>query len=284
MDQGGFSYGDFLREYNRQAVSRHEVEDTRATKQADGRAAAAPKEVRGKPRKKRRGRALAVWILLILALFSAAVLVADFFLPQGVVGWVEGVFAHSSDYLYAVAHRATDLDEARTISQGVRAQGGGGFIAFDGAYYVLLSVYPGKEQADGVALKGGYVVYPLCTDTYSATDFPLSMRGKVKDILSYPVELYQALYDLSVEVQEGKTTIDQAKVTVYNLRGALNARTESFRSAAASSSDTVVVNYHASLLAVLAALDNLTNSKAEGAVWLADLRWTYILALRVNRL
>ena len=284
MDLGGFSYGDFLAEYNRQAPSPHEVEDTRAPKREEKAPAAHPKDKRAKPRSRHKGRAIFLGLLLTLALLSGGVLVADFFLPQGVVGWVEGVFAHSSDHLYAVAHRAADLDEARNISQGVRAQGGGGFVAFDGSYYVLLSVYPTQEEAQEVAGKGGYLVYPLLTDSYSSSDFPLSIRSKVKDILSYPTEVYQDLYKLSVEVQEGTTTVAQAKIVVYNILSALTTHTQSFRNAASSSGDTVVVNYNASLLAVMAALDNLTNSKSEGAIWLADLRWTYILTLRVNRL
>lgn len=279
MERNGLSYGDFLREYHAHGVVDHTVEDTRAK----------PKVPQPKPRgnekpPRRVGKIVVVLLLVLMGAVSACLLIADFFLPQGIVGWVENVFAPTSTYLYAVATRADSIDEARTISGALRGQGAAGFVAFDGSYYVLLSVYPTKEQADAVAAKGGYVVYPLCVDQLSQTDFPLSIRGKVKDILSYPTDLYESLYQLSTGVQDGSITAPQAKITAYNLKAALEARTRSFRSAAVGNGETLVMNYNASLSAVLAALDNLANSKQEGAAFLADIRWTYILALRVNRL
>ena len=149
---------------------------------------------------------------------------------------------------------------------------------------MILSVYSTLSEAEGVAVKGNYVVYPLSTDGVEQNDFPISLRNKVKDILSYPTDVYRSLYQLSVALQEGTVTVPQAKTTAYNVWSALSSRTESFRSLSSASSDGVARNYLASLTAVLAALDNLAKSKQEGALYLADVRWTYTFVIRVNRI
>ncbi len=281
-----FSYGDFLREYNRQVSPPHTVEDARAKRDEPSPLPREPIEQKHprRKRKRKKGKVLVAVLGLAVALLCGVALVADFYLPQGVVGWVESVGKVQANYLYAVAKIADDLDSARTTSAALRSQGAGGFVAFDGSYYVILSVYSTLSEAEGVAVKGNYVVYPLSTDGVEQNDFPISLRNKVKDILSYPTDVYRSLYQLSVALQEGTVTVPQAKTTAYNVWSALSSRTESFRSLSSASSDGVARNYLASLTAVLAALDNLAKSKQEGALYLADVRWTYTFVIRVNRI
>ena len=52
--------------------------------------------------------------------------------------------------------------------------------------------------------------------------------------------------------------------------------------AAEHATDTATVNYRSGVLACLSGLDNLVHH--EDALFLADLRWTYIMVLRINRL
>ena len=254
----------------------HTVEDMRARSTKSRRAP--------KPRRHKKGRAVAMILCVLLIVASFLFLVADFFLPKGVAGYVTDVFSTPPRQVYALSCGTyATLGEARTAAEGVRAQAAAGFIAFDGAYQVLVAAYPTYDEAKRVADKSGYSLYPILAESLDPSLFPLSLRAKIKPTLDYPLELFNQLYELSAMVAEGATQ-SYAKNRVLALRDSLSALTEDFLSASADTTHSLALSYRATLLGVLAALQNLADTTLTDPLFLADLRWTAIMVLRVNRL
>lgn len=286
MDDNHFySYRDFLDSYNADATEQHTVVDMRSHPRSQGGApVSAPAKPTKRPRAKRRARGVVIVVSLVILLFFAVLLALDFVMPNGIAVFVSEAFAPAGNYAYAVCYAAYDsLDEARRSADGVRVKGGAGFIAFDGQYKVLLSAYPTQEDAQSVADKHGYSVMPLRTDGLQADDFPLAVRGKVKSILSYHTDLYAKLYEWSDQLAQNGTNVDYCRQRIAALRDALQSNAQPFLDATQSMTDATCANYRSTLLGVIASLDNLVNH-TDDAHFLADMRWTYIMVLRTNRL
>lgn len=285
MDRDYYTYADFragLRpnEQGAQPIE-HLVTDMRTPKEAPK--PHAPR--RRAPRRKHRAlRGVAMATCLLILGISAVLLMADFLLPRGVAAYVVETFAPPPQCVYAVSAGAyDDLTEARATSDGVRKRGGAGFIAYDGCYHVLLSAYPDQSEAEAVAEKNGFAVYAIRTEGVQAKDLPLAYRSAAEGVTDYHVDLYRELYALSAQLAQEGTTVPYCKSRVASIREGLYSRAQSFLDATAYATDALTQNYRAALLAALAGLDNLVNHSTD-AGFLTDLRWTYIMILRINRI
>lgn len=272
-----YTYGDFLAEMGDKAPTVHEVEDKRSPRD---RAQPAPQPKPQRPRKRwRKGVALTCLMVMLL---SFALLCADFLLPRGVAEYLVSAFSPEASAVYAVAGGSYDsLAEARTASDGARSRGGAGFILFDGKYHVLLSAYATREEAEKVSQKNGYTMLPILTDGMTAGDLPIVYRQKAKALEGYHVDVYAKLYDLSDQLAQGGTTVRYCRQRITAVREGLQSLADPFLEAAADATDAPTANYRSALLATLAALENLQNAR-DDSLFLADLRWTYIMVLRVN--
>lgn len=285
-----YTYGDFregLRQIQTgQAVIPHDVEDLRTPphKADEGRQRHERKNTHtGKTRgKHKRARSVIAVICVLLVVFCGLLLAADFLLPDGVAGYVMSAFSAEAPKVWAVCSGTYDaLNQARAAADGVRAGGGAGFIAYDGKYNVLVAAYPTLAQAQAVADKNGYALYPLLTQGMSNTDLPIAYRQKAKPLVEHHTAVYAKLYELSDQLAAGGTNVPYCKQRLSAMRDALATEAAPFLTAAENATDTETCNFRTGVLATLAALDNLQASTE--AVFLADLRWTYIMVLRVNR-
>jgi len=275
---GYYSYGDFLDGARQQEA--HVVEDSRTPPKTDH----AHRPVKAPKRKRKRGarRVIGVVAVLVLA-FCATLLAADFLLPNGVAGYVVETFAPTAPTVYAVSQGAYDtLSDARATSDMVRQRGGAGFVAYDGKYNVLVAAYPTQQEANAVAEKNGYSLYPIRTQGMSASDIAIAYRAKVKPLIDYHVDVYHKLYELSDQLAQEGTTEAYCKQRVAAIRQSLSNLAAPFLDAAKDSTDTATANYRSGVMATIASLDNLVNLDSD--VFLADLRWTYIMILRINRI
>ena len=290
MDNDYYTYADFRAELapreHVESAPIHQVTDMRTPPRSD-----TPKEPTKRPpkrrRKKRVGRGLrtaVVVVCLFAVLISVMLLFADFLLPRGVAGYVVETFSSAPDYIYAVSAGTYDtLSEARAASDVIRTRGGAGFIAYDGAYHVLLSAYPDLASAQSVADKNGYTIYPLITDGLEVKDFPLAYRNAVKSIVGYHLDIYRQLYAVSDQLAQNSATPTYCRARIEAIRDGLSTRTESFWAATAHATDATTQNYRAAITAALASLDNLVTHSTDDDL-LTDLRWTYIMVLRINRM
>lgn len=224
-------------------------------------------------------------ICLVLALFCGMILAADYLTPNGIASYVVTTFAKEPACVYAVSAGSFDtLEQARVVSETMREMGGAGFVAFDGKYHVLLAAYPTKQEAQSVADKGGYTLFAVRTEGLQEKDFPLRIRSSVKGLIGYQTEVYRQLYDWSVQLSEGGTGVAYVKQRVQAIRQSLEQRAEPFLSAASGETESTICNYRSVVQGILGALENLENRTCSDNVFLAELRWTYLLVLRINRL
>jgi len=286
MDREYYTYADFRADLQPPPSAAegptHLVADMRTPRQSGDKR---PPKNRRMPRRKphRTLRTVFVVLCLFVVLASLMLLLSDFLLPRGILGYVVETFAPAPNYVYAVSAGSFDtLTEARATSDGVRARGGAGFIAYDGHYRVLLSAYPDQSSAQSVAEKHGYTVYPMRTDGLEADDFPLAYRSAAKPLEHYHVDIYRQLYDVSDQLAQGGA-IAYARARVEAIREALRTKAESFLAATEYATDATTQNFRATIEAVLASLDNLITQSTD-ATFPTDLRWTYIMVLRINRI
>ena len=250
----------------------HVIEDTRHTK-------AAPVK-RVKPR--RRPMLAATCVLVALA--CLVLLVADLLVPNGIADYVVTAFAKQPQCAYAVCLGQYDtLDAARAAATVSREMGGAGFVAYDGKYNVLLAAYVTQQEAQAVAEKGGYTLFPLYIDCLQEKDFPLAVRGKVKPLVDYPVQLFEQLCQWTTQLAQHGTTVAYVQQRLQAVRDALYQNAHEFLTATAQTTDATTLNYRSVLSGALAALDNLCAHSDGEALFLADLRWTAIMVLRANR-
>lgn len=286
MEKDYTTYADFKAGLAEQRSAEHVVEDMRSRPQSHKKESRTPAaRPQRKPHRRRGALRTAVFLVLVVVLlFSLALLCADFLLPTGVTGYITETFAPAPAAVYAVSAGAFDaLGEARALSDNVRRKGGAGFIAYDGRYHVLLSAYHDRDQAQAVADKHGYTVYPILTEGMSTADFPLAYRAKVKPLVGYHVDLYRTLYDLSDGLAQKGTTVAYCRERVRAALTALQEKAEPFLSSAEKATDAATLNYRSGVLAAQAALNNLIDQSTD-ADFLTDLRWTYIMVLRINRI
>ena len=293
-----YTYGDFLADIGQRADSNepqpHQVTDMRSRdsgrggKRHDGRQTegngrrGAEHGGRGKGKRRKWRAAVAVTAVLLAAL-SALLLAADLLTPKGVTGYVMAVFSPEPQAVWGVCSGSFDtLGEARTASDGVRTAGGAGFVAYDGRYNVLLAAYPTQQEAQTVADKHGYTLYTLRTEGMEASDLPIAYRSAVKPLIGYHTALYAKLYEMSAQLAEGGTNVPYCKQRLVAIHDALQGEADAFLAAADSATDAATCNFRSALLATVAALEYLQRSDEH--LFLSDLRWTYIMVLRINRL
>lgn len=290
-----YYYGQFrqsLQEQERPAdnapIIYHTVEDSRRPGRSTPTAHASSPQNRPSTPTKRRARhgRRALTVLCVICLIGClAALIADFFLPNGVLGYLSQAFAPQPRYIYALSQGSYDTNaQAQVAAEGIQSQGGAGFILFDGHYHVLVCAYPTQEEAQAVADKTKYTLYPLLAQPVSAGDFPLAYRSKADGIVDYPLQLFDELYRLSSAVQAAGATMAYARNQIASLRQTLDDKTASFLSATADSRDAFTLGYRGNIMAILAAMDNLCDETiTPDGRFLADLRWTAILVIRLNR-
>jgi len=282
MDDRYYTYADFRAGLDSKETELHTVTDMRTPKRREDNKPR-PNERRPRRRRNRGVRGVAMALCVFVLCLSLLLLFADTLLPSGVAGYVVEAFAKEPQAVYAVSAGAYDtLAEARAVSDSVRARGGAGFVAFDGKYNVLLTAYESKTDAVAVADKNGYTIYPILTQGVGLNDFPLAYRAKVKPLIDYHLDVYRTLYDLSDQLAQKGTNVAYCRRRVQGVKEGLEEKAAPFLSATASATDSLTLNYRATLEATTAALDNLVTVSTE-AQFLGDLRWTYIMVLRINR-
>lgn len=171
---------------------------------------------------------LIVFILVLIIICCSALLACDFLLPQGLNSVLQ-LFDKEVSYYYTLLWGSYDsLKEARTQADGLKLQGGAGYIFYDGKYRVFLSYYPTKKDAQKVADKGDYDVYPIIKSTLSITDVPISNRETVRDILGIEDEILNELYSISASLENGAESATQCADKITALSARITKKTQLF--------------------------------------------------------
>lgn len=214
-----------------------------------------------------------IFVLVLVIIVCSALLACDFLLPDG-LNTVFALFEKEADYYYTLIWGSYDtLKEARTQADGLKLQGGAGYIYYDGKYRVFLSYYPDKVSADSVALKGNYELYPIVKSTIKITDTPLSQREEIRELIGIENEILAELYDVAAQLENGTSATDCAmKITT------LSKRIEK-KCQLLFESNTVnakMIKLRQALKIALSALNNLSSDKIT-TTYLSDIREAAIL-------
>lgn len=228
------------------------------------------------PKKMKLGffKRLLVFLLVLIIIGCSALLACDFLLPQG-LATVFQLFEKDVNYYYTLLWGSYDsLKEARTQADGLKLQGGAGYIFFDGKYRVFLSYYPTRTDAQAVAIKGDYEVYPIIKSTLSVSDIPISNRGTVREILGIEDEILNELYSISASLESGAESATQCADRISTLSSKITKKTELFFEEGITNGK--LLKLKSAINITQAVLKNISDDKIT-TTYLSDIRETAIL-------
>lgn len=216
---------------------------------------------------------LLVFVLILIILACSSLLACDFLLPNG-LNTVFALFEKDADYYYTLIWGTYDtLKEARTQADGLKLQGGAGYIYYDGAYRVFLSYYPDKTSAESVAKKGNYELYPIVKSTLKTSDIPMSQRDGVKSLLGIEDEILNELYEIAALLENGTSSTECAnRITTLKKR----IENDSQKFIDSNTVNAKMIKLRQALKITLSSLDNLSLEKIT-TTYRSDIRETAIL-------
>jgi len=190
-----------------------------------------------------------------------------------------------SVYCVQIASPAT-AEEAASVSRDTRAKGGGGYIAMsDGVYLVMASAYAREEDCDSVITKLSYsdvtaakyvLNIPAVTLDVEKSD---ERTAAVKAGYGLLWETYEALYALSVALDEGEQDAPTAKLAVGKLSEEYGMRIEALEGIVADTGSVTVLRIKSELLGLRNVLDGIYLDLNNDATLSGDLKYAYLKVL-----
>lgn len=246
------------------------------------------KKVKGKRLKSREEKknSLSTLIIILLLCVITTMMAITYKDYQRFIARPQWLSVQSEKVYYAVEMaNFPDYDSAYVYSDALRKQGGGGFIIRDTAYRVLAAAYTDEEDANSVIKKlnsngNNARVYPLIVPKYNLSGYNSSARELILNSLNYYSMAYSSLYSISNSLDLKQITeadaLNQIELLKRNLSDIKNNLDSGLN---ASSMDTKVIKIKAELVAAIAIVDNLTNSRLARPNLLCDIRYSYIMLI-----
>ena len=262
------------------AVSEHAVEDVRTPKEISE-----PAE-KDRPRKRKRGgergkgRSRAIVVCLAVFLFSLSVFLADVLSGASTLADYVALFTGKrtdAEIYYAVyATHSTDMGVSYKNAAAIQAEGGAGYVLKRGEeYYVIVSAYETKEDADAVLNKHrNYGVIEIEIYPFSREKCPsLSLAESGSETYK---EAYEFLYGVANDMASGVYDASEMKKRLTSKRAEIAAYEEAFRTGVSGKEDNAGIEYKVQLKSMLAAFDNLLSHDKE---LVAEARYYSVLIL-----
>ncbi|NCA67139.1 MAG: hypothetical protein EOM87_03640 [Clostridia bacterium] len=232
-----------------------------------------------------KGKSFVLTVCVLVMCVSILFLSVDFFSSKGIVGELKSVFTFTNDdcvNYYAVNMGTFNtLTEARQLSEAIRVKGAAGYITHSGAYNVLAACYISYNDAKAIADSNAATVFTIRVFKKSRKDFPAKLRDSFDNTVGYEKSVYDTLYSLSNQLDEGDITENECIQSIVELKGRIKAKTDGFMEQSAANSDNFTLEYRVKIIACLAALDNLTNTVLLRPNLLSDVRYTYLMVLNM---
>ncbi len=234
--------------------------------------------------KKRKKREI-IAIMIIIMCFSFTIMLADIFGSGDIFGGLNAVFASSESVItyYAVeAGSYSTSVEARNSGLQYMHAGAGGYVIKDGTYRVILVVYDNIEDAEAV-------VEGLISDGVSATIYEIKGAkiryneygdiGKpMETVINYLSTIYGTLYNISTLLDEGEISELEVRVRIAQVIEELSRVSDEFENMVLDhTEDETVIKVRMEIIADLAILENLLDTKIERVSLLSDIRYSLIM-------
>jgi hypothetical protein len=237
------------------------------------------------PHKKRRGKGIIITLCALIMCVSILMLSVDYFSAKGIVGELKSVFSFAKEecanyYAINMGHFDT-LTEARQLSDAIRSRGAAGYITNDGAYNVLASCYVNYDDAKGIADINDAEVFTIRVFPKNKKELPSKLRDGYITAAGYEKTVYDTLYSLSNRLDEEEITEADCIQPIVELKGRIKAKTDVFMELSEGYTDAYTTEIRVSIIACIAALDNLTNSALIRPNLLCDIRYTYLMVLNM---
>lgn len=237
------------------------------------------------PRAKKRGKGIIITLCALIMCVSVLMLSIDYFSAKGIVGELKSVFSFAkeecSNYYAVSMGRVETLAEARQLSEAIRQRGAAGYITNDGAYNVLAACYTSYDDAKSIADLNGAETFIIRVFPKNKKQLPTKLRQSYESASGYELTVYETLYPLSNKLDEKKITENDCIQAIVELLGRIKAKTDSFMEQSEGISDAYTAEIRVSIIACIAALDNLTNSQLLRPNLLCDMRYTYLMILNM---
>ena len=243
-------------------------------------------------RKKRTGKSsFAIALISVIICFGLVVVIADAMSGGYIIDKAVGIFSgtSSSETYYAVEIASFDEpNAARLISNEVRAGGAGGYVVNDGLYRVIAEVYPNKSDALSVSAKlnlNGYVtsIYEIRVGEVNYSVFPTSTRTPTRDVLKYADLMYDSLFEIAANIDDGKYDFNAAKGAVKELGDRVrNMLIDYDANADGDLENENVHKVRMQISAVVGALDNISTESTSARDMASDVRYINCMILNTH--
>ena len=174
-----------------------------------------PDEITYYPKKRKtgKGKSKTIAVLGMILCFCATLLLCDYFSGGYILAdFDQSVNASEKSSYYCVQTGIySDLKTAELYAENVKSRGGAGYVYYDGMYRVVASLYTGALQAKTVAEKMEQVgidatVFSISHSPFSDNSLSAQNRDELNSLSTYADYCYQTLYNLSNELDTGKTS------------------------------------------------------------------------------
>ena len=240
----------------------HTVEDARTPKQLPQES----KNVRKKEKQKskiKKSRKRAIIVCVTIFLFSLTVFLADIISGNASFATYASLFKKDklnyTPYYAVYATHSEDMGISYRNASVIHKEGGAGYVLKnEDMYYVIVSVYSDKKDAQSVIDKNdNYAMLTLKVYDYSYERQPsLVHMESGKDLYK---KTYEALYSIGNELAAGKYGNDEMKKKIIPLREELAAYEESYKASISGKEDTAEIEFKVQLKEMISAFDNMTS-------------------------
>ena len=184
---------------------------------------------------------------------------------------------------YAVAADRFETESLAPIgADEIKELGGAGYVLYDKKYYLLVSAYANREDAEKVCRRmSGYngCIYEITIKTPYLGWCDKTKREKVKNVLTYADKVFASLYGVSADYETGAITKRDANNKIAALQKEIKTLTGELDEISNNANRKEYIRIKTELIATDAMLKNILSSEATGNLYNAAIRFTYLAVI-----
>ncbi len=161
---------------------------------------------------------LAKIIISIIVIFFAIALIYILFFRK------PSYKLESKEYFSVVSGEYESETEASRAAEEIKSRGGGGYVAPNGKYEVVVAVYDNRDDADAIATRYGYIIKDLGRYTLGADLDDAELSRKALKLCVFPEQIFDSVYETLNSIGKGELSADAAEYSLEQLSETLSQK------------------------------------------------------------
>ncbi|MEG1963922.1 MAG: hypothetical protein RR123_03510 [Clostridia bacterium] len=202
----------------------------------------------------------------------------------------EAIAQNERQTFYCVEYsNYADFETAKAKSQELRLQGGAGYVVKAEVFRVIADCFVSKDDAENVVKKLNNAVniasvYQIEIPKLNKSKLPKKHEEIASTTLKYIDRCYAEMHDLTLSLAKG--TIDKSVATsrILTLAGAIKTMQGEYESKIGDvNSNEKLRLIKLELVAVIASLENISNTTLKRPNLICDIRYTKVMLINSHR-